>query len=160
MAAVDRVRSVIGAGRRRRIAPVVTAPVAVLLVAACVFLTIGSLKSATFAQQTVAGLASGGIYASLAVALVLIYRATEVINFAQGAMAMFTTYVAFQLIQWGLSYWPAFVLTLAIAFVGGIATERVVIRPVERAGVITGVIVTNGLLILLESVPSLVLTPE
>jgi branched-chain amino acid transport system permease protein len=148
------------AGGGRRIAPVVSPPVAVLLLAACVFLAVGSLKSATFAQQTVAGLASGGIYASLAVALVLIYRATEVINFAQGAMAMFTTYVAYQLMKSGLSYWPAFVATLAIAFAGGIATERVVIRPVERAGTITVVIVTIGLLILLEGVASWIWTPE
>jgi branched-chain amino acid transport system permease protein len=157
--ATDRVRSVIGGGGRR-IAPVVSPTVAVLLLAGCAFLTIGSLKSATFAQQVVAGLASGGIYASLAVALVLIYRATEVINFAQGAMAMFTTYIAFQLMEWGLSYWPAFVATLAIAFVGGILTERVVIRPVEHAGTITIVIVTIGLLILLEGLASWIWTPE
>ena len=94
------------------------------LLGICVFLVVGSLDSALFAQQTISGLANGGIYASLAVALVLIYRATEVINFAQGAMAMFTTYIAFQLMQWGLSYWPAFVLTLVVAFVGGFATER------------------------------------
>src|SRR5437660_485643 len=135
MAAVERIRNVVVGrqARARRMQPVVSAPVAVLLVAACIFLLVGSLESSTFAQQTVAGLASGGVYASLAVALVLIYRATEVINFAQGAMAMFTTYVAYQLMQSGLSYWPAFVATLAIAFVGGIATRRVVIRPVERA---------------------------
>jgi branched-chain amino acid transport system permease protein len=108
----------------------------------------------------VAGLASGAIYASLAVALVLIYRATEVINFAQGAMAMFTTYIAFQLMEWGLSYWPAFVATLAIAFAGGIATEVVVIRPVEHAGVVTVVIVTIGLLILLEGAASWIWTPQ
>jgi branched-chain amino acid transport system permease protein len=160
MAAVERVRAVLPGGGRRRIAPVMSAPVAVLLLAACVFLTIGSLQSETFAQQTVAGLASGGIYASLAVALVLIYRATEVINFAQGAMAMFTTYIAYQLMKSGLSYWPAFVLTLAIAFVGGVATERVVIKPVERAGVVTVVIVTIGLLILLEGLASWIWTPE
>jgi branched-chain amino acid transport system permease protein len=160
MAAVERVRAVLPGGGRRRIAPVVSPSVAVLLLAGCVFLTIGSLRSETFAQQTVAGLSSGGIYASLAVALVLIYRATEVINFAQGAMAMFTTYIAYQLMKSGLSYWPAFVLTLAIAFVGGIATERVVIKPVERAGVITVVIVTIGLLILLEGLASWIWTPE
>ena len=68
----------------------------------CVFLVVGSLSSSLFAQQTISGLANGGIYASLAVALVLIYRATEVINFAQGALATFTTYVAWQLISWGL----------------------------------------------------------
>jgi branched-chain amino acid transport system permease protein len=158
--AFDRVRSAFGAARGRRIAPVVSTPVAILLVAACIFLTIGSLKSATFAQQTVAGLASGGIYASLAVALVLIYRATEVINFAQGAMAMFTTYIAYQLMKSGMSYWPAFVATLAIAFFGGIATERVVIRPIEHAGVVTVVIVTIGLLIALEGLASWFWTPE
>jgi branched-chain amino acid transport system permease protein len=160
MAAVERVRAALPGGGRHRIAPVVSAPVAVLLSGACIFLAIGSLKSATFAQQTVAGLASGGIYASLAVALVLIYRATEVINFAQGAMAMFTTYIAYQLMKSGLSYWPAFVATLAIAFVGGVATERVVIKPVERAGVITVVIVTIGLLIGLEGLAAWIWTPQ
>jgi branched-chain amino acid transport system permease protein len=160
MVAVERVRAALGGGGRRRIAPVVSAPVGILLLAACIFLTIGSLRSDTFAQQTVAGLASGGVYASLAVALVLIYRATEVINFAQGAMAMFTTYIAYQLMKSGISYWPAFVLTLAIAFVGGIGTERIVIKPVERAGVVTVVIVTIGLLILLEGLAAWIWTPE
>jgi branched-chain amino acid transport system permease protein len=125
-------------------------PVLVLLAAACVFLAIGSMRSTLFAQLTVSGLAQGGIYASLAVALVLIYRATEVVNFAQGAMATFTTYIAWQLIQWGLSYWPAFFLTLLIAFVGGVLVERIAIRPVERASTLTIVIVTIGLLIMIE----------
>jgi branched-chain amino acid transport system permease protein len=122
----------------------------VLLAAGCVFLLIGSLRSALFAQQTVAGLALGGVYASLAVALVLIYRATEVVNFSQGAIATFTTYIAWQLMQWGVSYWPAFALTLVIAFVGGCLLELVAIRPVEHASQLTVVIVTIGLLILIE----------
>ena len=75
-------------------------------------------------QQVVSGLASGAIFASLALALVLIYRATDVVNFAQGEMAMFSTYIAWELMHRGLSYWPAFVLTLAIAFVGGVGIER------------------------------------
>jgi branched-chain amino acid transport system permease protein len=121
------------------------------IVAGCVFLVIGSLRSSLFAQQTVSGLANGGIYASLAVALVLIYRATEVINFAQGALATFTTYVAWQLIAWGLGYWPAFLCTLAIAFVGGLGVELAAIRPVERRGSqLTVVIASIGLLILVE----------
>jgi len=121
------------------------------IAAGCVFLVVGSLRSSLFAQQTVSGLANGGIYASLAVALVLIYRATEVINFAQGALATFTTYVAWQLIDWGLGYWPAFVCTLAIAFVGGLAVELAAIRPVERRGSqLTVVIASIGLLILVE----------
>lgn len=122
-----------------------------LLAGGCIFLVVGSIQSSLFAQQTVSGLANGGIYASLAVALVLIYRATEVINFAQGALATFTTFVAWQLLQWGLSYWPTFVLTLAIAFALGVAVELVAIRPVERRGnVLTVVIASIGLLILLE----------
>ena len=125
--------------------------VPVTLVGVCVFLVVGSMRSSLFAQQTISGLANGGIYASLAVALVLIYRATEVINFAQGALATFTTYIAWQLMEWGLSYWPAFVCTLGIAFVGGFAVELVAIRPVERRGsVMTVVIAAIGLLILVE----------
>jgi branched-chain amino acid transport system permease protein len=127
-----------------------TWPVVLFLLAGCIFLVIGSLQSSLFAQQTVSGLAMGGIYASLALALVVIYRATEVVNFSQGAIATFTTYIAWQLMDWGLSYWPAFAATLGIAFVGGIALERIVIRPVERASPLTIVIVTIGLLILIE----------
>jgi branched-chain amino acid transport system permease protein len=103
-----------------------------------------------FLQQVVSGLASGGIYASLALALVLIYRSTEVINFAQGEMATFTTYVAWQLIQWGVPFWVTFFLTLGFAFVFGVAIERVVIRPFEHGPVLTVVIVTIGLLVLLN----------
>ncbi len=125
-------------------------PVVLLLLGGCVFLTIGSLRSSLFAQLTVSGLANGGIYAGLALALVVIYRATEVVNFSQGAIATFTTYIAWQLMHWGLSYWPAFAATLAIAFVGGVALERIVIRPVEGASPLTIVIVTIGLLILIE----------
>jgi branched-chain amino acid transport system permease protein len=102
---------------------------------------------ADFLQQVVSGLASGSIYASLALALVLIYRATDVINFSQGEMATFATYIAWSLMNRGMDYWPAFALTLAIAFVGGIAVERVVIRPVEHRPEIVIVIVTIGMLI-------------
>ena len=105
---------------------------------------------AAFVQQVVSGLATGAIFASLALALVLIYRATHVVNFAQGEMAMFTTYIAWELMNRGLSYWPAFGLTLLIAFVGGAAIERVVIRPVEQKSVLTIVIVTVGILVALN----------
>ena len=105
---------------------------------------------AEFLQQVVSGLAVGAIYASLALALVLIYRATDVLNFAQGEMATFTTYVAWTLMNHGLSYWPAFALTLAIAFAGGVGVERVLIRPVERRPEVVIVIVTIGLLIALN----------
>lgn len=102
---------------------------------------------ANFLQQVVIGLSSGAIFALLALALVLIHRATGVINFAQGELAMFSTYVAWQLVQWGLPYWVAFAATLALSFVGGVVLQRVVIRPVESAPVLTIVIVTLGLLL-------------
>src|SRR5438093_13702492 len=82
-----------------------------------------------FAQQVTSGLAAGAIYASLALALVLIYQTTNVVNFAQGEMATFTTYVAWTMMYHGVKYWPAFVLTLLIAFGAGVAVERVLIRP-------------------------------
>ena len=97
-----------------------------------------------YAQQVVSGLSSGGVYALLALAIVIIYRSTGVINFAQGEMATFTTFIAFSLMH-HMSYWPAFFLTCAIAFAGAVALERVVIRPIEQAPVLTLVIVTLGL---------------
>jgi branched-chain amino acid transport system permease protein len=104
---------------------------------------------AAFLQQVVSGLASGGIYAALALALVLIHRATGVINFAQGEMAMFTTYIAWTLTaNHGRSYWFAFVVTLLFAFVLGVGIQRVIIRPIERASILTTVIVTIGLVLI------------
>ena len=105
-----------------------------------------------FLQQVVSGLATGGIYASLALALVMIYQATDVVNFAQGEMAMFSTYLAWSMLNAGLPYWVAFTATLALAFVGGLLIERIVIRPVENAPVLAVVIVCIGLLVILNSV--------
>lgn len=102
-----------------------------------------------FLQQVASGLSSGAIYAILALAIVIIYRSTGVVNFAQGEMATFSAFIAWTLIDHGLPYWPAFGLTLLIAFAGGVTLERVVIRPVERAPVLTIVILTIGLFILL-----------
>src|SRR3981189_2423592 len=101
-------------------------------------------------QQGVSGLATGGIYASLALALVMIYQATDVVNFAQGEMAMFSTYLCWSLLQVGLPYWGAFFATLVIAFVGGVLIERIVIRPVENAPILTIVIVCIGLVFILN----------
>jgi len=103
-------------------------------------------------QQVVSGLATGGIYASLALALVMIYQATDVVNFAQGEMAMFSTYLAWSLLHAGVPYWLTFCATLIIAFVGGLLIERVVIRPVENAPILAIVIVSIGLLVILNSV--------
>ena len=102
-------------------------------------------------SQVLAGLATGGIYASLALALVMIYQATHLINFAQGEMAMFATYIAWSLINGGVGYWPAFLLTVLIAFVLGVLIERIVIRPVEDAPVLAVVVVFIALLVILNS---------
>ncbi|MDE1947314.1 MAG: branched-chain amino acid ABC transporter permease [Burkholderiales bacterium] len=102
-------------------------------------------------RQIFSGLASGGIYASVALALVMIYQATHLVNFAQGELAMFSTYIAWSLIQAGLPYWAAFFATVAIAFVLGVAIERIVVRPVENAPVLSVVIVFIGLLVILNS---------
>jgi branched-chain amino acid transport system permease protein len=115
---------------------------------------------ADFAQQITSGLAAGSIYASVALALVLIYRATDVVNFAQGEMATFTTFVAWSLMHHGLSYWPAFVLTLLIAFAGGVGVERILIRPVERRPELVIVIVTIGLLIAINGLTGWIWGPE
>ena len=113
-----------------------------------------------FWQQVVLGLESGSIYASLALALVLVYRATGVVNFAQGEMALFTTYIASTLLEHGFSYWEMFAATLALAFVGGIALERTVIRPVERAPELVIVVVTVGLLVALNGLATWIWGPE
>ncbi len=104
-----------------------------------------------FLQQVFSGLAAGAIYASVALALVMIYRSTELVNFAQGEMAMFSTYIAWTLVNAGLPFWAAFVITLAVSFVGGMVIERVVIRPVENAPVLAAVVVTIGLLLIFNS---------
>jgi branched-chain amino acid transport system permease protein len=127
----------------------VSLPVLAGLAAGAIFLVVGSVSSDIFAQQTVAGLALGAVFGSLALALVLIYRATEVINFAQGELATATTYIAYQLTLWGLSYWLSFFLTLLIAFVLGAVIQIVVIRPIQHS-VIAVVIVTVGMFILID----------
>ena len=106
----------------------------------------------TFFQQVFSGLATGGIYGSVALALVMIYEATDVVNFAQGQMAMFSTYLAWTMLNAGLPYWAAFVATLVLSFVGGVLIERVIIRPVENAPVLSIVIVCIGLLVIFNSV--------
>jgi branched-chain amino acid transport system permease protein len=104
-----------------------------------------------FLQQVFSGLAAGAIYASVALALVMIYRSTDLVNFAQGEMAMFSTYIAWTLVNAGLPFWAAFAITLVASFIGGMVIERVVIRPVENAPVLAAVIVTIALLLIFNS---------
>ena len=135
--------------RRRRMRPPAELPVLLAIVGYFVFLLIGSIVSSDFGQQAVSGLSQGATFGSLGLALVLIYRATEVLNLAQGEMAMFSTFVAYQFdVLWGWNYWLSFFLTLILSFVGGLLVQRLIIRPVENASILTVVIVTVGLFLL------------
>ncbi|HSV54217.1 MAG TPA: branched-chain amino acid ABC transporter permease [Burkholderiaceae bacterium] len=104
-----------------------------------------------FLHQIFSGLANGCIYGSVALALVMIYQATHHINFAQGEMATFSTFIAWALIQKGWPYWGAFLATVAISFVGGLVIQRLMLRPVEKAPVLTNVIVFIGLLLIFNA---------
>ncbi len=111
-----------------------------------------------FLHQVLSGLATGGIYASLALALVMIYQSTSHINFAQGEMAMFSTYLAWSLVNAGVPYWWAFLLTISISFAAGVVIERVIIRPVEHAPVLSIVTVFIALLVIFNSVAGWIFT--
>ncbi|HEX3764581.1 MAG TPA: branched-chain amino acid ABC transporter permease [Kofleriaceae bacterium] len=103
-----------------------------------------------FFHQLLSGLADGAIYASVALALVMIFKATHEVNFAQGEMAMFSTYIALALTQAGVSYWVAFALTLVFSFVLGLAIQRLLLRPLSRlphTSELTAVVVFIGLLV-------------
>ena len=102
---------------------------------------------ANFIQQVVSGLASGGIYGSLALALVLIHRSTGVLNFAQGELATLSAFICWTLLDHGWAFWPAFGATILLSFGGGIALQQTVIRPIQGGPLIGVVIMTIGLLI-------------
>ncbi|KQP13154.1 branched-chain amino acid ABC transporter permease [Pseudorhodoferax sp. Leaf267] len=104
-----------------------------------------------FIHQLLAGLATGGIYASVALALVMIYQATHHINFAQGEMAMFSTFIAWSLLQAGLPYWAAFAVTVVLSFVLAAVVEFTVIRPMHDKPVLSVVVVFIGLLVIFHS---------
>ena len=109
-------------------------------------------------HQILAGLATGSIYASVALALVMIYQATHLVNFAQGELAMFSTYLAWSMINAGMPYWVAFFATIALAFLAGVLIERIVVRPVENAPVLSVVIVFIGLLVIFNSLAGWIFT--
>jgi branched-chain amino acid transport system permease protein len=112
----------------------------------------------TLLAQILSGLATGSIYASVALALVMIYQATHLVNFAQGEMAMFSTYLAWSMIEAGMPYWAAFFLTVALSFAAGVVIERVIIRPVENSPVLAVVIVFIGLLVIFNSLAGWIFT--
>src|SRR5256885_9695669 len=92
-----------------------------------------------FINQVLAGVSTGAIYACLALALVMIYQAIDHLNFAQGEMAVFSTFISWQLMQWGVPYWWAFLITIAFSFAAGIAIERALFKPLTKAPILTQV---------------------
>jgi len=112
------------------------------------------------AQQIAAGFVNGCIYAMLALALVMIYRATNHVNFAQGEMAMFSTFVAWSLIHAGLPYWAAALAAIAFGFVAGALVERVALRPLHDAPVLAVVTVFVALMIIIQSAAGLLFGHE
>jgi branched-chain amino acid transport system permease protein len=109
-----------------------------------------------FLDLTLNGISTGAIYAAAALALVLIWRSTRIVNFAQGAMLMFTTFIASAVTNAGASYWVGFFVALASGLVLGALVERVLIRRVAGAPPINAVIVTLGLLILIEAAAGMI----
>jgi branched-chain amino acid transport system permease protein len=104
-----------------------------------------------FVQQLITGIAIGGIYACMALAVVMIYQAIHHLNFAQGEMAMFSTFIAWQLLAWGVPFWLVLPLTVAISFVGGVAIERLVMQPLGDAPVLSHIVVFIGLFAVINS---------
>ncbi|MGY1609136.1 MULTISPECIES: branched-chain amino acid ABC transporter permease [unclassified Geodermatophilus] len=107
-----------------------------------------------FVNLTLGGVITGSVYAAFALALVLIWRSTRIVNFAQGAMAALTTFIALSLIESGQSYWVGLVVALLAGLVLGAVVERVVIRPVEGGPELNAVIVTLGLFIAIQALIS------
>ena len=105
----------------------------------------------TFIQQVLAGIATGGIYACMALAIVMIYQAIHHLNFAQGEMAMFSTFIAWQFLQWGVPYWLAFGLSIVISVIGGFVLQRTVFKPIENAPVLSHVVVFIALFAIFNS---------
>jgi branched-chain amino acid transport system permease protein len=106
-------------------------------------------------NQVLAGIATGAIYACMALSVVMIYQAIDHLNFAQGEMAMFSTFIAWQLIQWGVPFWAAFALTLAVSFLGGIVIERTLFKPLADAPILTHVAGFIALYAIINSVAGL-----
>jgi branched-chain amino acid transport system permease protein len=109
-----------------------------------------------FVNVTLSGLTEGMVYAAFALALVLIWRSTRIVNFAQGSMAAATTFIALALVQAGQSYWMAFAVALASGFLLGAVVERVVVRPVEDGPELNAVIVTLGLFVAIQAAIAIV----
>jgi branched-chain amino acid transport system permease protein len=116
--------------------------------------------SVFFSSQIVTGLATGGIYALVALGFVLIYKSTDVINFAQGDLLMVGAYVGWTLSTAGLPFPVAFLLTLIVAGALGLLIERIVLRPMIGEPIIAVIIVTLGLSSMLRGLVFFVASTE
>jgi branched-chain amino acid transport system permease protein len=102
-------------------------------------------------QQVMAGLANGAIYACIGLAVVMIFQAIDHLNFAQGEMATFSTFLAWQLVAWGFPYWITFFLVVALSFIGGILIERVLFKPLHNANILANLVAFIALFSILNS---------
>ncbi len=109
-------------------------------------------------QQVASGLANGAIYALLALALVMIFVSTNHINFAQGEMAMFSAFVCWQLLNWGYPFWVALPATMLFSFIIGVLIERIILRPLHTAPLLSVVVVFIGLLAIFHSLAGAIWT--
>ena len=110
-----------------------------------------------FLQRIIDGLSNGFIYAAMAMALVLIYKATTIVNFAQGEMAMVGTFIAYVFaIDHGLPIWLSIVLAMAVSAIGAAGIERVLIRPFDPSNHLAITIVTLGLFLILNAIAGVI----
>ena len=110
-----------------------------------------------FFEVLIGGLLAGVMYSLVALGFVLIYKASGVFNFAQGAMVFFAalTFVGLQE-KTGLPFWIVLALTLAVMILLGVLTERIVLRPLVNQPQITLFMATIGLSFLLEGLSQLI----
>jgi len=109
-------------------------------------------------QQIASGIANGAIYACLALALVMIFVSTDHINFAQGEMAMFSAFMCWQVMQWGLNFWIALPVVVVVSFLIGVTIERIILRPLHSAPLLSVVVVFIGLLTIFHSLAGAIWT--
>lgn len=110
-----------------------------------------------FVNLTLNGVSVGMIYSAVALSLVMIWRGTRIVNFAQGGMLMFTTFIAWDLAQvHNVNYWVALIVAVVSGLILGAVAERVLVRPVENGPPLNPIIVTLGLLIFLQALAGMI----
>jgi branched-chain amino acid transport system permease protein len=113
-----------------------------------------------FFDLTLGGISAGAVYAALGLALVIIYRATRVVNFAQPALALISTYLSYSVTKGTGSYWLGFAVAIVAGTLLGVATERFLIRPLRHRSELSSIIVTLGLLLVLQAIAGMIWSNE